>query len=157
MRHIWQETTTLFTYSNFVTLGYMGYKGYIFQNSIALIEILIFCIYFYTTLVLLYENYFKLLLCWKNSSHVTRKQTFCLCENTSADQLGNCEANHFLCFCYTDRTISLLFKSKIYKIHPSYVLVPLGLCWTYIVGFLMVRLIYWLLLSKICVYRQWIK
>ena len=57
----------------------------------------------------------------------------------------------------TDRTISLLFKSKIYKIHPSYVLVPLGLCWTYIVGFLMVRLIYWLLLSKICVYRQWIK
>ena len=33
--HIWQETTTLFTYSNFVTLGY---KGYIFQNSIALID-----------------------------------------------------------------------------------------------------------------------
>ena len=42
-----------------------------------------------------------------------RKQTFCICKNKGADQLGNCEANYLLCFCYTDSTISILSKSKI--------------------------------------------
>ena len=41
-----------------------------------------------------------------------RKLDFCLCENKGADQLrSNCEADHRLCFRYTDSTISVLSKS----------------------------------------------
>ena len=47
-------------------------------------------------------------------SHVMRKPTFCICKNKGADQLSsNCEANHRLCFRYTDSTIPLLSKTKI--------------------------------------------
>ena len=38
-----------------------------------------------------------------------RKPAFCICENKDADQLrGNREADHRLCFRYTDSTIPLL-------------------------------------------------
>ena len=61
-----------------------------------------------------------------------RKQTFCICKNKGADQLGNCEANYLLCFCYTDSTISILSKSKISSLFkPSFVLVQLSLCQNY--------------------------
>ena len=43
-----------------------------------------------------------------------KKPTICICENKDADQLrGNREADQRLCFRYTDRTLSLLLKSKI--------------------------------------------
>ena len=54
-----------------------------------------------------------------------RKQTICLGENS------NCEADHRLCFRYTDSTISLLSKSKIFSLYPSSVTVQPGLCWTW--------------------------
>ena len=46
--------------------------------------------------------------------HIMRKPTFFICENKDADQLrGNSEADHRLCFHYTDSTIPLLPKSEI--------------------------------------------
>ena len=46
---------------------------------------------------------------WLQMSRVTRKPTFCICENKDADQLrGNREADQRLCFRYTDSTIPLL-------------------------------------------------
>ena len=40
-----------------------------------------------------------------------RKPTISICESKDADQLrSNCEADHRLCFRYTDSTISLHFK-----------------------------------------------
>ena len=43
--------------------------------------------------------------------------TFCICENKGIDQLcSNCEADQRLCFCYTDSTIHLLSKFKIYSL-----------------------------------------
>ena len=57
-------------------------------------------------------------------SHRMRKQTICLGENS------NCEADQRLCFRYTDSTISLLSKSKIFRLYPSSVTVQPGLCWT---------------------------
>ena len=45
-----------------------------------------------------------------------RKPDFRICEKKAADQLrGNCEADQRLCFFYTDSTIPLLPKSKIFK------------------------------------------
>ena len=45
-------------------------------------------------------------------SRVMRKPTFCICKNKDADQLrGSREADHRLCFRYTDSTIYLLSKS----------------------------------------------
>ena len=42
------------------------------------------------------------------------KTTFCICENKDTDELhGNREADHRLCFRYTDSTIPLLPKCKI--------------------------------------------
>ena len=59
-------------------------------------------------------------------SRVVRKPAFCICENKDADQLlGNREADHCLCFCYTDSTIPLLPKSKISSFYPSSVTVQL--------------------------------
>ena len=47
------------------------------------------------------------------------------------DQLrSNCEADQRLCFRYKDSTISLLSKSKISSLWPSFVNVQAGLCWT---------------------------
>ena len=47
-------------------------------------------------------------------SLITRKQTFCICENKDADQLrGNREADQRLCFRYKDSTIPPLSKSEI--------------------------------------------
>ena len=47
-------------------------------------------------------------------SRVMRKPDFCLYENKDADQLrGDREADHRLCFRYTDSTISLLSESEI--------------------------------------------
>ena len=58
-----------------------------------------------------------------------RKPTFCICENTDADQLrGNREADQRLCFRYLDSTILLLPKSKISNIYPSPVAVQPGFC-----------------------------
>ena len=64
-------------------------------------------------------------------SRIMRKPTICICENKDADQLrSNCEADQRLCFRYTDNTIPLLSKSKIYGLQPSSVPVQPGLCWT---------------------------
>ena len=47
-------------------------------------------------------------------SRYMRKPTICICENKGEDQLrGHREADHRLCFRYTDSTIPLLLKSKI--------------------------------------------
>ena len=44
------------------------------------------------------------------------KPTICIGENKGADQLrSNCEADQRLCFHYTDSTIPLLSKSKIFQ------------------------------------------
>ena len=52
--------------------------------------------------------------CLELMSLVTRKLAFCICENKDADQLrGNREADHRLCFRYTDSTIAFLPKSEI--------------------------------------------
>ena len=49
-----------------------------------------------------------------NLSRITRKPTFCICENKDADQLrGNREADQRLCFRYKDSTIPPLSKSEI--------------------------------------------
>ena len=46
-------------------------------------------------------------------SRVTRKPTFCICENKDADQLRcNPEADQRLCFRYIDSTVPLLSKSE---------------------------------------------
>ena len=58
-----------------------------------------------------------------------RKLAFCICKNKDADQLrGNREADHSLCFRYTDSTISLLPKSEISSFQPSCVDIQPGLC-----------------------------
>ena len=46
-------------------------------------------------------------------NHCIRKPTKCLGENKDADQLrSNCEADHHLCFRYTDSAIPLLLDPK---------------------------------------------
>ena len=64
-------------------------------------------------------------------SRVTRKPTFCICENKDADQLrGNREADQRLFFRYIYSTIPLLSKSEIPSLYPSFVAVQPGLCET---------------------------
>ena len=66
----------------------------------------------------LYENHSRIKQLQKDLylSRVMRKPDFCICENKDADQLrGNREADQRLCFRYTDSTIPLLPKSKIFK------------------------------------------
>ena len=47
-------------------------------------------------------------------SHVMRKPTFCIFENSGTDQLhSSCEADQDLCFRYMDSKIPLLPRSKI--------------------------------------------
>ena len=75
-----------------------------------------------------------------------RKPDFCICENKDADQLcGNHEADHRLCFRYTDSTVPLLPKSEIPSLSPSSEAVQAGLCRTWSetpkTGFLITRLI----------------
>ena len=77
-----------------------------------------------------------------------RKPAICICENKEADQLcSNCTADERLCLCYRDSTIPLLLISKV----SSFVTVQPGLCQTWsetqIVGFLMHRLKYKLLMD----------
>ena len=46
-----------------------------------------------------------------------RKPTLCICENKGTDQLrSNLVADRCLCFHYTDSTISLLSKTKNFKL-----------------------------------------
>ena len=60
---------------------------------------------------------------------VMRKPAFCIYENKDADQVrGNREADHRLCFRYTDSTVHLLRKSEISSISSSSVAVQPGLC-----------------------------
>ena len=60
-----------------------------------------------------------------------RNRPFCICENKEADlPHGNREADQRLCFRYIDRTIPLLFKSKISSLLQSSVAVQPGLCRT---------------------------
>ena len=48
-------------------------------------------------------------------SRILRKTAFCICENKDADQLGgNREADHRLCYRYTDSTIPLLPNPTIF-------------------------------------------
>ena len=73
-----------------------------------------------------------------------RKLAFCICENKDADQLrGDREADHRLCFRYTDSTSPLLPKYDISSLQPSVVVQP-GLCQTWAetpkTGFLTTRL-----------------
>ena len=66
-----------------------------------------------------------------DTSHVTRKSTFYICENKDADQLrGNREADQRLCFRYIDSAIPLLSKSEISSLTPFSVAVQPGLCRT---------------------------
>ena len=59
------------------------------------------------------------------------KPTICIGKNKAADQLhGNREADHCLCFCYTNSTIPLLLKSEISSFWPASMTVQAGLCWT---------------------------
>ena len=59
------------------------------------------------------------------------KPTICICENKNADQLrGNREADQRLCFCYTNSTIPLLFKSEISSFQPASVTIQPDLCRT---------------------------
>ena len=59
-----------------------------------------------------------------------RKQTFCICVNKGADQLGSTrEADERLCFA-TLIVKFLYFLSKISSLKPSSVLVQLGFCRT---------------------------
>ena len=61
-----------------------------------------------------------------------RKPFFCICENKGTDQLpGNREADHGLCFRYTDSTIPPLPKYKISSFQLSSVTVQPGLCMTW--------------------------
>ena len=61
-----------------------------------------------------------------------RKPTICIGENKGADQLrSNWEADHRLCFHYTDRSIPVLSKRKIFSLYPSSLLVQSGLCQTW--------------------------
>ena len=49
-------------------------------------------------------------------SQVMRKTTICMCENEGEDQpRGNREADQRLCFLFTDSTLLLLPKYKMYK------------------------------------------
>ena len=57
-----------------------------------------------------------------------RKSDICLCENKGADHY---EADHCLCFHYTDSTIYLLLKSEISRFYPASVAAQAGLCWTW--------------------------
>ena len=58
-----------------------------------------------------------------------RKPTFCICENTDADQLrGNREADQRICFRYIDRHNPSTFLIRNFK--PSSVAVQPGLCQT---------------------------
>ena len=75
-----------------------------------------------------------------------RKPTFCICKSEDADQpRGYREADHRLCFRYTDSTISLLPKYEISSLQPFSVAVQPGLCRTWPetpkTGFLTKRLI----------------
>ena len=60
------------------------------------------------------------------------KPTISIGENKGADQLrSNCEADQRLCFRYTDSTIPLLSKSKIFSLLSSSVTAQPGLCCTW--------------------------
>ena len=49
-----------------------------------------------------------------------RKLAFCICENKDTDQLrADREADHCLCFRYTDSIIPLLHKSEISSLYAS--------------------------------------
>ena len=64
-------------------------------------------------------------------SRVVRKLAFCICENKGADKLrGNREADHRLCFRYTDSLIPLLPKSEISSLSPISMAAQPGLCRT---------------------------
>ena len=53
-------------------------------------------------------------------SRLMRKPTICIGKNKGADQLrSNREADHRLCFRYTDSTIPLLLKSEISSFKPA--------------------------------------
>ena len=78
--------------------------------------------------------------------HLMRKPTICICETKGADQFrGSCEfeAGQRLCFCYTDSTFFLLFKSEISNfLCDSADRFVSDLFGNHIAGFLMTRLIY---------------
>ena len=58
-----------------------------------------------------------------------RKPDFCLCENKGA---SNCEADQRLCFRYSDSTVPLVLKSKIFKLLALFCdYVQVGLCRTW--------------------------
>ena len=75
--------------------------------------------------------YLKLMSDSYITSRVIRKQTFCICGNTDADQLRvNREADQRLCFRYIDSTIPLLPKTEISSLKQTSVTVQLDLCRT---------------------------
>ena len=86
-------------------------------------------IYFDRHSILSYDIGNKIVL--NELSRLMGKTTICICENKDADQLrGNREADQHLCFCYTDSTLPLLFKSKISSFQPASVTVQPVLCRT---------------------------
>ena len=58
-----------------------------------------------------------------------RKSTFCIDSKTKA-QISFAITDQRLCFHCTYSTVSLLSKSEISSLSPSFVLEQLGLCWT---------------------------
>ena len=68
-------------------------------------------------------------------SHLMGKPTICICETKGADQLRIFAVtakliSALICFRYTDSTIPLLSKSKIFKLYSFSVTVQVGLCLT---------------------------
>ena len=64
-------------------------------------------------------------------SRLMGKPTICIGENKDADQLrGDREADHRLCFRYTDSTLPLLYKSESSSFQPASVTLQPDLCQT---------------------------
>ena len=58
-----------------------------------------------------------------------RKAAFFICKNKGTDQpLGYCQAN---CFCYIDSSMTILPKSEISSLKPSFVAIQPDLCLTW--------------------------
>ena len=101
------------------TLNHNQSKNQLYQISFETV-IYIYYVNMWYNLAFVYFEFYN----YMHLSRVTRKPTFCICENKGADQLcSNCKANQRLCFRYKDSTIPLLSKSEVSIPQPSSVAV----------------------------------